>query len=307
MGVVNLMANWLIENLGPAIMLLSSTAGAVVIVAFAIFGIITPPPLPAQSSTAFSGAQSFSTPPSFEVASVKPDDPNDQIRGYRRLDGGGRILYRAYTLRQLVMEAYGLQPYQLSGGPSWADSEMFNIEAEPPATSDAAKIKPTDPKTAPPPDELQMLRSLLQSRFQLVLLKEERDGTVYSLEPVAGGIKRSQFQAPEHPDERPLVTTGREEDLSQQGINYNLTGHNATMELLVARLEQQLSAPIKDNTGLTGNFDFVLHFTYDDSPASAKYAGIPRALQDEFGLRLQAGKGTVDHYVISRAEQPTPN
>jgi uncharacterized protein (TIGR03435 family) len=152
-----------------------------------------------------------------------------------------------------------------------------------------------------------MLRSLLQSHFQLVLSKEERDGTVYSLEPVTSGIKRDQLHAPEHPDERPLVTTGRDEDLSQQGINYNLTGHNATMELLVEQLQQQLGAPVKDNTGLSENFDFVLHYTYDDSPDSAKYPGIPRALQEQFGLRVQAGKGAIDHYVISRAEQPTPN
>jgi hypothetical protein len=122
--------------------------GTAAMVAPILFGVITLPSLHAQSTAASAGTQSPSTLPSFDVASVKPDDPNDQIRGYRRLDAGGRLVYRAYTLCQLVMEAYGLQPYQLSGGPSWADSEMFNIEAEPPATSDAAKIKPTDPKTA---------------------------------------------------------------------------------------------------------------------------------------------------------------
>ncbi len=245
--------------------------------------------------------------PSFDVASVKPDDPNDQLRGYRELDAGGRVVYRAYTLRQLIMEAYGLQPYQLSGGPPWVDGELFNIEAKPPATFAAAKVSPPDPKTMPPPDELLMLRSLLDSRFQLVLSKDQREGTVYSLEPVTGGIKRGQFHAPEHPEERPLVTTGREESPTQQGVNYNLTGHNATMALLVERLEQNLTAPVKDDTGLIGNFDFVLHFANDESLAGAKYPAIPSALQEQFGLRLKAEKGPVDHYMITRAEQPSPN
>ena len=247
------------------------------------------------------------TLPSFDVASVKPDDPNDPIMGDRRLDTGGRLVFRAATLQWLIMQAYDLQPYQLSGGPAWVNSERFNIEAEPPATSAAAKIHPTDPRTTPPPDELLMLRSLLESRFQLVLSKAQRDGAVYSLEPTAGGIKRDQFHAPEHPDERPLVTVGREEDIGQQGVNYNYTGHNATLALLVERLEQQFSAPVKDNTGLAGNFDFVLHYVNDESLAGAKYPVVPQALQDEFGLRLKAGKGPVDHYVINRAEQPSPN
>ncbi|HTZ73375.1 MAG TPA: TIGR03435 family protein [Candidatus Aquilonibacter sp.] len=255
----------------------------------------------------FAGKQSPTTLPSFDVASVKPDDPNDPIRGYRQLDAGGRIVYRAYTLRQLVMEAYRLQSYQLSGGPSWVDSEMFNIEAKPPEASDAAKINPSDPKTAPPSDELLMLRSLLETRFQLLLSKEQRDGTVYSLEPVSSGIKWDQFRTPEHPEERPLVTSGREEETTQEGVNYDFTGRNATMALLVEQLERRLNAPVKDDTGLTGNFDFVLHYTYDDSLAGAKYPAIPSALQEQFGLRLKAEKGPVDHYVISHAEQPSLN
>ncbi len=141
----------------------------------------------------FAGKQSRATLPSFDVASVKPDDPNDRIRGYRELDAGGGIMYRAYTLRQLIMEAYRLRPYQLSGGPGWVNGELFNIEAKPPANSAAARVKLTDPRTTPPPDELLMLRSLLADRFQLELSKEERQGTVYSLEPVRGESSESSF------------------------------------------------------------------------------------------------------------------
>lgn len=256
----------------------------------------------------FAPAQAPATLPSFDVASVKPDDPKDLgMGGDRHLYAGGRVEFRGATLQWLIMQAYGLQAYQLSGGPAWVNGEKFNIDAEPPATSAAAKVNPTDPRTMPPPDELLMLRSLLESRFQLVLSKEEHDGTVYSLEPVASGIKRDQFHDPAHPGERPLVTTGREEDPNQRGVNYNFTGHNATLALLAQRIELELSAPVKDNTGLTGSFDFVLHYAEDESQANAKYPAVPQALQDEFGLRLKAEKGPVDHYVITRAEQPSPN
>lgn len=255
----------------------------------------------------FTQKQSPAALPSFDVASVKPDDPNDRIRGDRELDAGGRLVFRAATLQWLIIQAYGLQPYQISGGPSWVDNELFNLEARPPANSAAAKVHPTDPRTTSPPDELLMLRSLLESRFQLELSKEQREGTVYSLEPVTSGINRDQFHAPAHPDERPLVTLGREEPPTQEGVNYDYEGHNATMALLAERLEQHLSAPVKDNTGLTGNFDFVLRYVNDESLVGAKYPSLPSALQEQLGLRLKAEKGPVDHYVITRAERPSPN
>jgi uncharacterized protein (TIGR03435 family) len=256
----------------------------------------------------FVRAQAPATLPSFDVASVKPNDPNDRgVGGDRQLYTGGRIVFRAATLQWLIMQAYGLQAYQLSGGPSWVSSQKFNIEAEPPANSDAAKVHPTDPRTMPPPDELLMLRSLLESRFQLVLSKEERDGTVYSLEPVAGGIKRDEFHMPAHPDQRPLVSVFREDPPTQEGNNYHFAGNNATMAQFAAVLEQRLSAPVKDNTGLAGSFDFVLQYSEDDSLAAAKYPVVPQALQEQFGLRLKSEKGPVDHYVIARAEQPSAN
>ena len=58
---------------------------------------------------------------------------------------------------------------------------------------------------------------------------------------------------------------------------------------------------------MIGNFDFVLHYVYDESLAGAKYPSIPSALQEQFGLRLKAEKGPVEHYVITRAERPSPN
>jgi len=35
------------------------------------------------------------------------------------MPGGGRITITNYTLRMLIHEAYGVQTFQISGGPKW--------------------------------------------------------------------------------------------------------------------------------------------------------------------------------------------
>ena len=59
--------------------------------------------------------------PSFEVVSVKPagpDGPND-IGLYTY--PGGRIRANNYTLLSLILNAFDLQYFQVSGGPRWMD------------------------------------------------------------------------------------------------------------------------------------------------------------------------------------------
>ena len=64
--------------------------------------------------------------------------------------------YRAVNapLRLLIRDAYALQGFQLVGGPSWLDSERFDILAK-------AEGNPT------PDQERLMLRTLLAERFAL--------------------------------------------------------------------------------------------------------------------------------------------
>ena len=64
--------------------------------------------------------------PEFEVASVKV---NKSGKGEMiRLEPGIFVAEDA-TLQRLIMVAYKLRDFQVSGGPSWIDSERFDIEA----------------------------------------------------------------------------------------------------------------------------------------------------------------------------------
>ena len=76
---------------------------------------------------------------------------------------------------------------------------------------------------------------------------------------------------------------------------------------------------MRDETGLTGNFDFRMKWTPDTSQRS----GAPRsdginaddpgsgsifvALQEQLGLKLEAKKGPVPVYVVEKIERPTEN
>jgi uncharacterized protein (TIGR03435 family) len=103
------------------------------------------------------------TPPrSFEVASVKPAAGGNL--DYRILPGG-RLHIANLTVNVIVREAYGLQTYEIAGGPARFDTDRFDIEAK-------AEGQPTKEQM------LAMLRALLADRFQPKVRREFRDGNV---------------------------------------------------------------------------------------------------------------------------------
>jgi uncharacterized protein (TIGR03435 family) len=72
-----------------------------------------------------------------------------------------------------------------------------------------------------------------------------------------------------------------------------------------------------DKTGLDGTYDIELTFTPDADMAQPAPPGqlaadvlgpsLFTAIQEQSGLRLQAGKGPVEVIVIEAAEKPTEN
>src|SRR4029077_12362024 len=84
----------------------------------------------------------------YEVASfkaIKPGNAGGPIRigiGFPPDGFNGSNI----TIQMLITQAYGIQPYQLSGGPDWLNSERFDIDAKmDPATADAlAKLTPDE-------------------------------------------------------------------------------------------------------------------------------------------------------------------
>ena len=70
-------------------------------------------------------------PLTFEVASIKPAPASAQETEWGP-EPGGRFSARGTTLKQLTALAYGVQEYQISGGPRWMTRDRWSIEgAEP--------------------------------------------------------------------------------------------------------------------------------------------------------------------------------
>ena len=81
-----------------------------------------------------------------------------------------------------------------------------------------------------------------------------------------------------------------------------------------------LDRPVVDQTGLDGRYDFLLKWTPDESqfagmgikippPTDAADAPPPlfTAIQEQIGLRLEAGKAPVPVLVLDHVEKPSGN
>src|SRR5215510_7283615 len=69
------------------------------------------------------------TAPAFEVATIKLNTSGDLQQAIRQ-QPGGRVTVTNVPARQLIVLAYELQEFQLVGGPSWIESDRFDMVAK---------------------------------------------------------------------------------------------------------------------------------------------------------------------------------
>ena len=126
----------------------------------------------------------------FEVASIKPANPNDRpFTGI--LYTGGSQMHAGGTLRQLIAMALQVSTNVASdvlvGLPKSADSQRWDIIAKVPVTGEGA-VNIVRGRPTPPPFSVacEMLRGLLLDQFELKTHPESREVTVYAL-TLAGG------------------------------------------------------------------------------------------------------------------------
>jgi uncharacterized protein (TIGR03435 family) len=229
-------------------------------------------------------AQEPASAPSFEVAAIKPSpDPTGSSSGI--FETKGRIEARNVTLRRCIRGAYDIAEAQIVGGPKWIDQDRFYIEAK-------AAVPADDPEL------MLMLRTLLAERFKLVLHEEKRVVSGYQLVLGKSGLKAQS-------------SASKENSAGNLGRG-RLEAKGYSMSQLAIKLAEVLHAPVIDRTGLTGKFDFNLRWTPDEmqtSPSQDAASGpsIFSALQEQLGLKLEAGKIPGNVLVIDSAEKPSAN
>jgi uncharacterized protein (TIGR03435 family) len=248
--------------------------------------------------------------PQFQAASVKLNTENPPNRMQRPLPGG-RWSSRNANLEMLILTAYGIQTYQLIGGPNWMESDGFDIEAKADGEASTSQI-------------LLMLQSLLADRFNLAVHRETREQPVYTLTgangafnpppPKGGGCEPLDPSAPPHPGPMPC-------GMVRTGLSGFLDGYNLEMSKVVYSLASVTGRPVIDRTGFTGTIDLHLKFTPDATtqglPGGALGAAPPdpdpsrptlfAALEEQLGLKLTSSKGPVEVLVIDHVERPTAN
>ena len=278
--------------------------------------------------------------PRFEVASVK-SSPSP----FAATAGGGAISFASFgvhvqpggrlaavaTLQMLVLRAYGIQDYQLEGGPKWLTTDYFDISAK------------AERETATEAELNAMIRSLLAERFGLRVHVETRQAPVFTLTARADGrlgtgLKRTSPECEKQLEERKRTGASAPPLPRPSGPSPTLTpicgttsgmmnARTATETVamggrpfadLVTRLSNVLRAPVIDRSGLSGLFDVVLEYEStrlvgglprgpDLNSTDPLPVPLPAAVQQQLGLKLEKGVGPLPITIVDAAAPPSPD
>jgi uncharacterized protein (TIGR03435 family) len=241
--------------------------------------------------------------PQFEVATVKPIDPDPNLRRSPgvRIYPGARVVISATSLKGLVAIAFHLSYWEISGGDPWIEKDEYDIEAKP-SDSPQSGIKTLRYSWYGIEDEQlrAMLQTLLIDRFQLKFHREAKTGNVYMLERTG---KPFRMRPTVIPDAGP----NHSGDVGFAGGRWVLS--NTSMPQLAAYAAANiLHAPVSDRTELSGWFDYRQPAALTESEANYKDPSDSfLRLIPELGLKLYSTKGPVETFVIDQAKKPSPN
>lgn len=234
----------------------------------------------------------------FDVASIRPSQPGNQKFDAEMLPGG-RFVGHNVTTRFLVNVAYGPSRITIIGAPNWFD-ELYDIDAKADGAGEMTEAEIAIPVLA-----------LLRDRFGLVAHEETIQQNVYFLEQRKSGAK--------------LTPSAPETEYSFKRTADGVLFKGQTMANLAASFEGKpdIQAPVVDNTGLAGKFDFFFPFLHvgqgldaaapppDVTPEVAKrlqaaYSSTFDAVRS-VGLDLRPGKHTTTALVIDQIHRPSGN
>ncbi|MBI3402450.1 MAG: TIGR03435 family protein [Acidobacteria bacterium] len=268
--------------------------------------------------------------PTFEVASVKPNNSGDgrvQIMN----QPGGRFTATNVTLRLLIRQAYQLQDSQIVGGPSWLNDDHYDIVAK----ADGSQLETPSVAQArgggPTPVQM-MIRAMLAERFNLVVHNESREMPIYALilarsdGKLGPEMKKSEIdctavaargRGPGGPPPGGPSGPGQPMPCGIRIGMGTLTMGGASLTQFANSLGMFVGRLVFDRTGLTGGWDLNLTWTPDnmpqrppgapDGPIDPNGPSIFTAIQEQLGLKLDSQRGPVDVLVIDKAEHPTPD
>lgn len=265
-------------------------------------------------------AQDLSSPPFFEVVSIKPVDPDSRSGIVGINIQPGRILASNCTLKTLIELAYGSDDHRLVGLPDWADSVTYDVDARinNATVDEVGKLNDDQRNRA----YQHMSQVMLFDRFQLKLHREVSEIPVYSLVVDKGGSKLrpakpgDQYENGATSPEGAVLGPGIVGFKADADMNAEVTGQAASMDMLVQKIRGWFSREVVNDTGLKGTYDFKFKFHWGkgvdrapefDDPADSAGTDIFTALERQVGLKLVRRKGPVEILVVDHVTRPSSN
>ncbi len=242
-----------------------------------VIGVLNAPAIRAQNAPAAT----------FTAVSIKrnTDPPNYSMTHQIT---AGRVHFIHVALQRLILDAFGIQDYQLFS-PASLTTGRWDVEA-------------TMPSDSSPEQVASMFRTLLKERFGLEEHSEKRAISVYALISVAG----NKLQATTDPSGRLAGYLGSPSTIRISG--------RGPMAGLAGMLGRQLGRPVFDRTGLEGRYQIDIEYSRDITGQNAagqddlSAPSLFTVLKEKLGLKLELRKEDIDCVVVDKVSlTPTPN
>jgi uncharacterized protein (TIGR03435 family) len=244
--------------------------------------------------------------PEFEVATIKPVVPDQMHRVGLDTFPDGRIVFPTVTLRGLIITAFQLSAWQISGADDWMVKTEYDVEAKvSPAMLPQIKTLKHTWFDLDDPTLRQMLQALLIDRFQLKFHRDTKQATVYLLKqsgkPVT--LVPSAIQpATDSPDNKP----GPSGNMGYAARRWAIS-NMSIQDIAKFATDFVLHTPILDQTGLSGTFDYRQPPNTDSEADSVDQTASFLRLISELGLKLETTRGPVETLVVDSAAKPSEN
>ena len=245
--------------------------------------------------------------PLVEAASVRPHPPDENTQWMIAPQPGGRLRMRL-TPERLVAVAFRLQMDQVVGAPSWAKSDTYDILLK---VRDGVGV---NIDTVGP-----IAREVLTGRFQPRTHMDTRELPVYLLvrtreQALGPRLTAAQMDCtlrggpppPRGAGDPPPAAASRC-GLTQRAGQISMGGF--PIDAFTRVLSSLAGRVVVDRSGLSGNWDLELEFAPEPPPGApapppSDAPSLFTALQEQLGLKLEAGRAPVPVVVVDSLSRP---
>jgi uncharacterized protein (TIGR03435 family) len=233
-------------------------------------------------------------PHAYDVCSVKPS-LNGSASSWRAAPDGG-FNATAIPALALVVSAFGVQPLQVSGLPSWAASDSYDVACK---DTEAADTNDGDQQRA-----TSGLQALLADRFRLQYHRADKPLPVTVLKVGKRGLK--------------LTPSNSSTPSGSYGPTF-VKAEAWSIAQLASAISGLTGERIVDQTGAAGRFDFDLQWKLEEQDAGVppgavvKRAGLPdvlflaNVLNERLGLTVTRQMEPTEVIIIDHIEKPAEN